>query len=272
MAAAAAIVQARAVQYSHNFTALQTAINSGDLDAARQALSVFQRDSAVASVNGYDPVSQSPAARQDFSALKKAVLIGDIRAARTALSSLKENMGLQQTGAVPSGSAATDFQNLKTAIHSGDVASAKRSLVELGKNIGLSASTESGSLPSLNLSGEAVQDIRSLQVALASGDPQKISATFIKVEPELASFSQAPQVFPTSADAAEKLSVTSSTQAVLQGIGATMPGAQPNHSDGTAFAPTPELILGSKGMTIPLGADLPFSKDSILLKGLSVTN
>lgn len=271
MAAAAATAQAQAVQYASHFAALQNAIGSGNLKDARQALSVFQRDSAVASANGYDPVSQSLSTRQDFSALKKAVMIGDLRTAQTAFSSLKENMGLQQNGAKTPGAASAELQSLATAVSTGDIASAKKSLGEFGKKIALATSVASPS-PALNPGGKTIQDIRSLQVSLSSGDPKKISTTFIKVEPELASFAQAPQVFPTSGDSFAKLSVTSSTQAVLQGIESTMLGAQPSRTGGTTFAPTPELILGSKGMTIPPGADIPFPKDSVLLKGLSVIN
>jgi hypothetical protein len=39
--------------------------------------------------------------------------------------------------------------------------------------------------------------------------------------------------------------------------------------DGTAFAPTPELMLGSKGISIPPGAELQFSNNPILLRTVS---
>lgn len=270
MAAAAAIMQAHAVQYANHFANLQNAVGSGDLKEAKQALSVFQRDSATAAANGYDPVSQTLASRRDFSALKKALNVGDIRTAQAALSMLKKDMGLEESGLGTRGSIKADVQLLSTAIQAGDVASAKAALGSFGKKLALSTSQEGGVSGPLDSGSKVIQDIRALQIALSSRDKQQISNTFIKLEPELTSFSQAPQVFPTSGDSTLKPSVSTSAQLLIQGIGSTLPGAQSKDSAGTSFAPTPALILGTKGMTIPTGADLPISHDLILLKGLSL--
>lgn len=271
MAVGAAIVQAQAVQYANHFADLQKAVGSGDLKQAREALSVFQRDSAVASASGYDPVSHTLAVRQDFSVLKKALQVGDIRTAQTALSTLRKDMGLDEAGSGTDRAPASDVQVLATAIQAGDVAVAKGALGALGKNLALSRSQDVLASGTLRSGGNVLQDIRSLQMALSSGDKEEINKTFIKLEPELTSFAQSPQVFPTSQSVKVDLSVNTSIQAVIQGIESTIPGAQTADTAGTSFAPTPELILGSKGMTIPPGADLPISRDLILLKGLSLS-
>ncbi len=270
MAAGAAIVQAQAVQYANHFADLQNAVGSGDLKQAREALSVFQRDSVFASASGYDPVNDTLAARQDFSALKKALQVGDIRTAQTALSTLRKDMGLDETGSGAGHAPASDVQVLATAIQAGDVEAAKGALGAFGKNLALSKPQDVLASGSLRSGGDVLQDIRSLQMALSSRDKEDITNSFIKLEPELTSFAQAPQVFPTSQSVKVDITVNTSIQAVVQGIESTIPGAQTADTAGTSFAPTPELILGSKGMTIPPGADLPISRDLILLKGLSV--
>ena len=84
MAAAAAVAQAQAVQYANHFAELHNAIDAGDLGAARKALSEFQRDSAIATANGFDPVNQTSALRREFSGIRKALLKGDIKTAQTA--------------------------------------------------------------------------------------------------------------------------------------------------------------------------------------------
>ena len=63
--------------------------------------------------------------------------------------------------------------------------------------------------------------------------------------------------------------VNTSTQAVLQGLAATQPDAQLRDLDGTPFAPTPELLLGTKGMSIPAGAQLRFANNPILLQTIA---
>jgi hypothetical protein len=261
MAAAAAVFQAQAVQYSNHF---------GDLGEARRALSVFQKDSAVALANGYDPINQTAVLRQDFSTLKKALSKGDIRLAQATLSTLKKDLGLAQKEAGAATQASADLQALGVAVKAGNLPFAKTALASFGKNLALASANRNQGQAPLNSSSREVQDIRSLQVAIASGDSKNTSTTFIKLRPELASFAQSPLVFPTSGAAVTKLSVNTSTQAVLQSMAAAVFDGTSSNSDGTSFAPTPELILGSKGMTIPPGADLQISQNPFLLKGLSV--
>lgn len=217
MASAAAIAQTEAVRYAYHFAELQNSIDSGDLGGARMALSEFQRDSAVATARGFDPVNQTSSLRSEFASIRRALSKGDMKTAQASLSNLRKELGVPEQP--PS---------------DGDVLP--------------------GNLPVLG----AAEDSKAVRVA-PSGDSKRMSSTFIKTQPALASFTQGPQVFPTSGASSFELSVPSvstSTQAVLQGLSATQPDAQARDMDGTSFAPTPELMLGSKGMSIPDGAQL----------------
>lgn len=232
--AAAAVLQAQAVQYANHFASLQNAVNSEDLNGARKALASFQQASSVASANGFDPVSQSVMLREAFSSLKKAIAGGDISTAKSAMASTVQALGgtpsvlgvpsastdVQAVGAVqsPESSARTS-----DAVRSGEL---KGATLKAGETELLTESSrEESSIatlppPSASLSIKFVPDARSLQVALKSGDPKKVSSTFVKIEPELSSFKQGPQVFPTAGMAAYTLppTVTNSKQAVLQGM------------------------------------------------------
>ncbi len=271
MAAAAAIAQAQAVQYATHFAELHNAIDSGDLGGARKALSEFQRDSSVATANGYDPVNQTSSLRREFSGIRKALLEGDMKAAQTALSTLKKELGVEQSESAEE-SVSTDPEASPVAAKAENLAVAKGAVGAVGA-FGKDAALASSKNPRpLGAGGDFIQDIRSLQAAGQSRDPKKTSSTFIKIQTALTSFTQAPQVFPTSGSADSTLSVLSvntSTQAVLQGLAATQPNAQARNLDGTSFAPTPELMLGSKGMSIPAGAELQLANNPILLQTLS---
>lgn len=265
MAAAAALAQAQAVQYANHFAELHNAIDSGDLGAARKALSEFQRDSTLAAANGFDPVNQTSSLRREFSSIRKALLKGDIKTAQTALSTLKKELGVAQPEA-EGGTAAASLDTLAAVVNAEDSLSAGRARGAFGRNAALASSKNSRPL---GAGGDLIRDIRSPQGAAQPGDPQKTSSTFIKIQPALTSFTQGPQVFPTSGASASKLSVplvNTSTQAVLQGLAATQPNAQARDLDGTSFAPTPEMMLGSKGMSIPAGAQLQFANNPILLQ------
>ncbi len=268
MAAAAAIAQAQAVQYASHFAELHNAIDSGDLGAARKALSEFQRDSAIATVNGFDPVNQTSSLRREFSTIRRALLKGDVKTAQTSLSTLRKELGLALPKAEESQVSST-LEALAAAVDTKDLPSVRRALGAFGRDAALAASKNS---KSLGAGSDLVRDIRSLQTAVQSGDPKMTSSTFIKIQPALTSFTQGPQVFPTSSASASKLSVPSvntSTQAVLQGLAATQPNAQAGDQDGTSFAPTPEMMLGSKGMSIPAGAQLQFANNPILLQTIA---
>jgi hypothetical protein len=268
MAAAAAIAQAQAVQYANHFAELHNAIDSGDLGAARKALSEFQRDSAVATANGFDPVNQTSSLRREFSSIRKALLKGDIKTAQASLSTLKKELGVAQPAAKESALSAS-LGSLAAAVNSADLPSVRRSLGAFGRDAALATSKNA---KSLGVGGDLIRDIRSLQTAVQSGDPKMTSSTFIKIQPALTSFTQGPQVFPTSSAFSSKLSVPSvntSTQAVLQGLAATQPNAQARDLDGTSFAPTPEMMLGSKGMSIPAGAQLQFANNPVLLQTIA---
>jgi hypothetical protein len=217
MASAAAVAQAEAVRYAFHFAELQNKIDAGDLDGAKIALSEFQRDSAVATARGFDPVNQTSSLRSEFASIRRALLKGDIETAQSSLSNLRKELGVPQP----------------VARETNDLAGSLPVLIPIDKPEAVSVSQ--------------------------SAESKRMSSTFIKNQPALASFTQSPQVFPTSGASSFELSVPSvstSTQAVLQGLAAFQTSGQSRDSDGTSFAPTPELMLGSKGMSIPDGAQL----------------
>jgi hypothetical protein len=264
MAAAAAIAQAQALQYAHHFAELHNAIDSGDLGAARKALSAFQRDAAVTAVNGFDPISQISSLRREFSGIRKALLKGDISAAQTSLSSLRKEIGLLQPADTEDSLPGVLQPFVET--QSSEVLPARPRLVLAPDGNHRKPSWRD--LNHLGADGALPRDIRSAPDVL-SEEPQKTSRTFIKTQPALSSFAQGPQVFPTSDSFASKISVPTvktSTQAVLQGLAATQPNAQELDLDGTPFAPSPEMMLGSKGMSIPAGAQLQFEDNPITLR------
>jgi hypothetical protein len=224
-------MQAQAAQYSSHFAALQNASGSGDLKSAREALRDFQKDSATATVNGYDPVNQSASLRQAFASVRKALAGGDMSTAKTAMASVVQGLSATNGGSVAV-KLGSDLQSLETAVKAGNLESASQALRTFGKDSALAFSKEIAAAASATDSGSPAQvaaarmisDIRSLQVALKSGDPRKASSTYVKLQPELKSFTQAPQVFPTAAAAAYTLppTVTNAKQAVLQGLAAKL--------------------------------------------------
>jgi len=265
MAAAAALAQSQAVQYANRFAELHNAIEAGDPGAARKALSDFNRDSAVAIANGFDPVNQTSSLRREFFTIRKALLKGDIKTAQTALSTLKKELGFappeQADNTLPA-----DPKSPAAAAQLESLSSLRNRPGAGGRDSALVSSRNS---KSFGVGGDLTRDIYSLVGAVQSDDPQKTGSTSIKIQPALTSFTQGPQVFPTSSAAATKLSVPlvkTSTQAILQGLAATQPNAQARDLGGTSFAPTPEMMLGSRGMSIPAGAEIQFANNPILLQ------
>jgi hypothetical protein len=232
MASTAAVAQAEAMRYAIHFAELHNAIDSGDLGRARKALSEFQRDSALATARGFDPVNGTSSLRSEFASIRRALQKGDIQTAQSALSNLRREMLEREMG----------FPD-------------QRDSVEQTLSVHSSAPE----------SAELVDAVSVVQ----SGILKDVSSTFIQRQPALVSFTQGPQVFPTSGASNFELSapsVSTSTQAVLQGPGATQWYADTYSVDGTAFAPTPELLLGSTGMSIPDGAQLQFADSPLSLR------
>jgi len=232
MASTAAVAQAEAIRYAIHFAELHNAIDSGDLGRAREALSEFQRDSALATARGFDPVNRTSSLRSEFASIRRALRKGDIQTAQSSLSNLRREMLKREMG-VP----------------------------DQGDSVGKKLSVESSALESAELV-DAVS-------VVPSGIPEDMSATFIQRQPALTSFTQGSQVFPSSGASDFELStpsVSTSTQAVLQGPGATHLYADTHALDGTAFSPTPELLIGSTGMSIPDGAQLQFADSPLSLR------
>jgi hypothetical protein len=249
MAATAAASQAQAIQYVTHFRELQAVISTGDLQGSRQSLSEFQRVAAGAASKGLDPLRQIPVLSKDFSGIRDALAKGDIQAAQNSLSSLQRSLNV---------AVSPRSQPAAPALEGTSLEAIRKTPVPAGTNYG---ATALGSEGFLGADAELLNELRFASAATQPEKPVVTSSTFIKAQPELTSFTQKSQVFPTSMDSVAKLSLPVANtlvqaRVVVQGLAATQPNAQETDSDGTAFAPTPELMLGSKGMTIPPGAQL----------------
>ena len=186
----------------------------------------------VATARGFDPVNQTSSLRSEFASIRRALQKGDIQTAQSSLSNLRREMLKREMGVPDQGDS-------------------------VGKTVSVGSSTSE--------SAELVGAVSVVQ----SGILKDVSSTFIQRQPALASFTQGPQVFPTSGASDFELSapsVSTSTQAVLQGPGAAQRYAETDSVDGTAFAPTPELLIGSTGMSIPDGAQLHFADSPLSLR------
>jgi hypothetical protein len=266
MATAAAIAQSQAVQYANHFVELQRAIDSGDIGQAQDALLNFQRESTVAAQNGVDPINQIFSLRREFSSIQSALIKGDIRVAQSSLSNLRKELGVPQPP--------TQIAPSSAKLGSGEGQPDLPVVSTTTGLIGTRGGGKSGGAPEV---GQPRVDRRTdssgalwMQPSDSEVQTTRItSSTFIKSQPSIVSFNQSPQVFPTSNAGLSKPSipvVSTSKQAVLQGLAATLPDAQAPDLDGTAYAPTPELMIGSKGMSIPPGAMLRHANNSILLQ------
>jgi hypothetical protein len=257
MVTAAAIAQSQAVQYANHFVDLQKAIDSGDIGQAQNALINFQRESAVAAVKGLDPINQIFSLRREFSSIQNALIKGDIRSAQLSLSNLRKELGVPE-------------QSVQIALSFGESGGSEEGLPDRSVNPAVLGSPETRAVrPQLGRGNDLEHDL-SLQASDSELQTTRItSSTFIKSQPSVVSFNQSPQVFPTSNAGLSKPSipvVSTSQQAVMQGLAATLPDAQAPDLDGTAFAPTPELMIGSKGMSIPPGAMLRYANNPVLLQ------
>jgi hypothetical protein len=207
--AEAAILQAQATQYASDFASLNTAISSGDIANAQQALVVFMQDSATAIANGFDPVSQNATVRQDFALVKTALGKGDMTGAQTAFAALQKDMQAAQGG-----SAGSDLNAIQSAVQTGDLTTAQSSLASFAKDLAMSAT--SGNNP-LAPGSTLFQDIRSLQVAFQSGNLQSSQDAFSAAQDNLSSAA-------TSAQGNSSTGVDpelEADQTILQGLGGT---------------------------------------------------
>lgn len=266
LAAGAALVQSQALQYANRFVELRDTVEAGDLAASKRNLIEFQRVAAGAASSGLDPIRQIPVLSKDFAGIRDALVKGDIEAAQASLASLRRSMGAVAPVFV-SPNPNTQAAQLAPPDQKPVTQKTVRSLPKEPLN-----NRESIVLESLGFLGadeELLRELHSIRASTLPKGPVNTSSTFIRVLPELTSFTQTSQVFPTSTDAFAELGLppaNNSTQAqvVVQGLAATQPNAQLGDMDGTAFAPTPELLLGTKGMTIPPGAELQFNNPSTL--------
>ncbi len=121
-------------QRRKDFQALASAVNSGDISQAQQALSALQSDtqSSQTTASGSAQTSQSvsPLGAQiktDFSALTTAVQNGDLTGAQSALSNLKQDSSSASQSAGDTGQAQQTHHHHHHQSGGGDSASAASS-------------------------------------------------------------------------------------------------------------------------------------------------
>ena len=126
-------------QKRQDFKALESAVQSGDLSGAQQALASFQQDiHSIQSARGTSANNSAGAYTQnpitnDFAKLLSSVQSGDITSAQSALASLKQDRGAQFGAASNNGQSQfqKDLNSLVSAVQSGDVTGAQKSLTAL---------------------------------------------------------------------------------------------------------------------------------------------
>lgn len=126
-------------QKRQDFKALESAVQSGDLNGAQQALASFQQDiQSIQSARGSSSnetagtYSQNPV-KNDFASLLSSVQSGDLTSAQSALASLQQNRGAQFGNVSNTGQSQfqNDLNSLVSAIESGDISGAQQSLSAL---------------------------------------------------------------------------------------------------------------------------------------------
>jgi hypothetical protein len=233
-------------------------------------LNEFQRVAAGAASSGLDPVRQIPVLSRDFMGVRNALRKGDMKAAQDSFSRLKVNLGFVSSDLAEQ----PTVSPLKTGVAPSPTPSARPTVRKLADDsLRDDAPIVLENLGFLGADSELLREVRSIRTPGPSRNATSTSSTFIRSRPEVTSFSQKAQVFPTY-DPVAKLSIpvannSLQAQIVVQGLAATQPNAQVADLDGTTFAPTPELMLGSKGISIPPGAELQFSNNPVLLQTVS---
>ena len=126
-------------QKRQDFKALESAVQSGDLNGAQQALASFQQDiqniqsaRGTSSNNSAGTYSQNPA-KNDFASLLSSVQSGDLTGAQSALASLQQARGAQFGAASNNGQSQfqNDLSSLVSSVQSGDITGAQKSLTAL---------------------------------------------------------------------------------------------------------------------------------------------
>jgi hypothetical protein len=272
------ILQVQAIQYAHHFVALQEAVRSGDKSAARSALAVFMRDSSVAAVNGFDPVTQNPSVKRDFHSVTSAVLSGNLADAQTAMSSLTNRLqggpGAASVGG-NEGPSSTQLSSVQSAVASGDIAQAQASLRAFSVGLALGATSDANVVAA---GSRSVSDIRALQAAFQSGDlataRTALSSAQVNLGTAAASVDSNRLVRASSSPSSSVSGLSnyppySSTQTILEGL---------KQESSTSLSPvvTPAMILSSRGVsqadvnTLTGFTSNVFSANQALIQSLSL--
>src|SRR5262249_9184731 len=122
-------------QRRQDFKAMESAVQSGDLASAQQALAAFQHDQQTIQNSRSTAGAQGPGAQPqtqfqtDLAAPTAAIQSGDGKSAQTALNTLEQDRQTHVGGATSYGQGAfkTDMQTLLQAVQSGDLKGAQQS-------------------------------------------------------------------------------------------------------------------------------------------------
>jgi len=245
------ILQVQAIQYAHHFVALQEAVRSGDKSAARSALTVFMRDSSVAAVNGFDPVTQNASVKRDFHSVTAAVLSGNLADAQTAMTSLTSRLQGGSVGAdagSQAGSSSSQLASVQSAVASGNMAQAQSSLRAFSVGLAMAATADSNTVAS---GSQSFSDIRALQAAFQTGNVSTAQSALSSAQTNLASAAESvdssklTRGFSSSSSSVSTLSnypPYSSTQTILEGLKQETP---------SSLSPivTLAMILSSRGIS-----------------------
>jgi hypothetical protein len=126
-------------QKRQDFKALESAVQSGDLNGAQQALASFQQDiqniqsaRGASSNNLAGTYSQNPA-KNDFASLLSSVQSSDLTGAQSALANLQRDRGAQFGAVANNGQSQfhNDLSSLVSSVQSGDITGAQKSLTAL---------------------------------------------------------------------------------------------------------------------------------------------
>ncbi len=245
------ILQVQAIQYAHHFVALQEAVRSGDKSAARSALTVFMRDSSVAAVNGFDPVTQNASVKRDFHSVTASVLTGNLADAQTAMNSLTSRLQGGSVGAdagSQTGSSSTQLASVQSAVASGNMAQAQSSLRAFSVGLAMAATADSNTVAS---GSQSFSDIRALQAAFQTGNVSSAQTALSSAQTNLASAagsvdsSKLTRGLSTSSSSVSTLSnypPYSSTQTILDGL-------KQEASSSLSPMVTPAMVLSSCGVS-----------------------
>jgi hypothetical protein len=183
-------------QRRQSMQSLLTAVRSGDLSSAQQALTALQQ------TGGGRPGGPGDAAKNGFAAIASAVSSGDISGAQSALAAWQSGRGAAPTaGSATSASASRDqftgdFASILNAVQSGSISAAQDALKALQSDAALYSPASKPAAPAADATSTGAattkpaspisDDVQSLFAAVQSGDSTAAKAALDKLKADAA--------------------------------------------------------------------------------------